>query len=397
MKKIVAVMLAGALFAGAASADVSFSYTGYNYLKSSGGNLDLATDDHSDCMSVALSKDTSGVVLDIDTDYASADSSSNLVLDKYYAWLVVKGVKFTAGKFNSRFTNRLNQDAGDLDSADFEMFKYGVVGSTRGVGTDSNNIGFNKAVTTLADKTFAINDATLLVKGGIFNSNWTPTAASDELQVKSGFALELAYQMPKVATVDFVARSWDAKTNSFSVFVAPVLSEKLQLVAGATFDMFSYYKATSKTDTKIEEKDSATEFAFDLRARYKYSDKITFTTMHNISSYVPALLDKDNGGVEYAEKYADSVMGLWDMFNVSFVFADNMNLGCTVNSYIADLDKDDFYIDRVIFTPYLQIAATPSANVTVALRGSFSHVDPTFKSGEETLDITIPVTVSFSL
>ena len=118
MKKIVAAAFEGLTLAGAAFAEISFSYTGKNYFKSSAGNLDY--DSRTDCMSLSISSKSAGAVVDFDTD------AGKLVQDEYYGWMTfglpAGNLQITAGSWNGRYADRVKSDAGDLDSSDFELY-----------------------------------------------------------------------------------------------------------------------------------------------------------------------------------------------------------------------------------------------------------------------------------
>ena len=213
MKKIVSAVALVALLLGTASAaDISFSYTGSNYFGPSGGNLSF--NDRADCMALGISSDIAGAVVDFDTEL-SDDGSIKFVQDEYYGWmnfvLPVGNLQLTGGSWKSRYVNRIRNDAGDLDSADFELFKPGVInGST---GNDSDNLTEAK-LAMVAAFTKSLNEGSdLLVKLGLVKSTYNEdaTAASTETNSKevtdgdvslaAGFVAELAYKQENLRLI----------------------------------------------------------------------------------------------------------------------------------------------------------------------------------------------------
>ena len=118
MKKIVAAAAAGLILAGAAFADVSFSWKRTNIV---GGTKKAAKELNavvrSDCLGLELSNDIAGVVFDWDIEEDT--SVSKLTLDSYYGWMTfglpVGNLQVTSGKWSGRYSDRVKSDAGDLD------------------------------------------------------------------------------------------------------------------------------------------------------------------------------------------------------------------------------------------------------------------------------------------
>ena len=111
MKKIVAAAAAGLMLAGAAFADVSFSYTGKAIMGDTTKSFTKAT--RNDCLALTLSNDVAGVKCDWDLN-----GGDKMELDEFYAWmdfaLPVGALEITSGKWNGRNVNRVKTEAGDL-------------------------------------------------------------------------------------------------------------------------------------------------------------------------------------------------------------------------------------------------------------------------------------------
>ena len=98
MKKIMGAVLAAAMLANTATTDIGYSYKGSNYFTPSG----FSHLGRTDCLSVSLTTEAGGVVVDFDTtgvyaniygvtnvDYRMTNGSNDrgnigLVADKYY-------------------------------------------------------------------------------------------------------------------------------------------------------------------------------------------------------------------------------------------------------------------------------------------------------------------------
>ena len=195
MKKIMGAVLAAAMLAGTVTAaDVSFSYKGANYFSGS----DFTHKGRTDCISVSLTSEVGGVVVDFDTKDVSANNGevrlfkthnnstqandysnggTGLVQDEYYGWmnfaLPLGQLQITAGQWNGRNVNRVLTDRGDLEARDFELFKPGVINGT--MGADSANLTNGSlgivGAWTLADAL----PGTLMVKVGLaryYDKKW---------------------------------------------------------------------------------------------------------------------------------------------------------------------------------------------------------------------------------
>lgn len=382
MKKIIAAAAVATMLAGAAFADISFSYTGKNYFSAKGGNLEYIGANRTDCLAVGLSNDKAGARVDFDVEGAK------LVQDEYYAWmnfgLPAGTLQVTAGKWNSRYIDRVKTDAGDLDNEDFEMFKPGVVNPVyTSFGTDSDNLTDGKISTVLAYTLADTLPGTLMVKlGAVTTAEWDSYKdyAGRKTGWKSGFVSEVAYLIKDVVNVNLaVKNSVEKKNASVALFVSPLMNEKLQATAGITF-------ATQNVG-EINDFDGK-EFAIDLRARYAITDALSVTTMHNISHWY---YYNDTYNVD------DNYNGMWNQLAVAFKCAENLTVKATYQQYIKDLSlkrdcKDNGYIDEIYFSPALEIKATEKATVTVATRFQWDTVG----NNNENFGFVVPVIFSYN-
>lgn len=398
MKKIVAAAVVGLTLAGAAFAEISFSYTGKNYFKSSAGTLDY--DSRTDCMALAISSSSAGVVLDFDT------KDGKLVQDEYYGWmnfgLPAGNLQITAGSWNGRYVDRIKGDSGNLDGSDFELYKPGVINGL--VGKDSDNLTLGKMAMTAAYTNTDLLPGTLMVKLALVNGSWNPDASSatnakesgavknGDLVFSSGFAGEIAFRAEDLINANVAFRYLDKKSFSVATFVSPLMFKNLKATVGFTYGSVNNYAKSNSADGKTAVwANGATEFGIDLRLRYRITEKLAVTTMHNFSSYASLSSDKTNC------KYGDNTMVLWDMINVTYKPEDKITVGYTLNAVFSGLDSNHTFTGAdLITTPYIRIDATSNVAVTTGARIAVEGLNPKI-DGHESMNITVPVVFAFSL
>ena len=401
MKKILAVASLASFLAGATfAADISFSYIGSNYFKSSAGNLNY--DSRSDCMSLSISSDVAGAVVDFDTEDGS------FVQDEYYGWMnfaiPTGNLQLTAGVWNGRLVNRVNTDAGNLDGEDFELYKPGVINGL--AGKDSDNLTEGKISMIAAYTNTDALPGTLMVKLGLVKSTYNPDATSantakesgdvtdGDVALSAGFVGEVMFNMENTVKLNLAVKNYQKKKFSVGFWVSPLMIENLDLTVGGTFATVNdYSKYNSSNGTDSDWSNGATEFGIDLRARYALSDTISFTTMHNLSSYAYLPSGSD---VASNREYGDNTMILWDMFNVNYKMDEKVSLGFTINATFDNFDSDHVFTGAdLITTPYIRIDANEKVALTTALRVATTGLNPKI-DGHESVDVTIPVIFAFN-
>lgn len=364
-------MLVGALIAGAAFADMSFTYTGSAILGGTSKKIDSA--DRNDCFNLAFSNEIAGAVLDFDiTD------DTKLALDNYYGWLTFAlpagSLQITSGKWTARNVNRVNGDAGDLDAYQnyFEMFKPGVINgiiardidNLTGVTKDDGSAVEKKMATVLA---YTLNDTlpgSLMVKFGLVDSDYND--ADSEYIIKSGFVGEVCYAQEDVIKLNLAVKNLKKDVYGFGLFVSPLGIENLDLTAG--FSM----------GTSNQEDVDYTEMGFDLRARYALSDKFALTTMHNYSSV-------DNDGTE--------TKAMWNMLGASYVAGENIRFIASISNIVNDFDAAVGTKCQFDITPACEIKASEKATVTAGFNMRWLDKKPYAGTG----DVSLPITVTFAL
>ena len=381
MKKIMGAVLAAAMLAGTVTAaDVSFSYKGSNYFQK-----DFSHNGRTDCLSVSLTSDVAGVVVDFDTEDVEANvksvtnvnykksaargqgASSNfasgvgLVADEYYGWmnfgLPLGSLQVTAGKWNGRNVNRVLTDRGDLEGRDFELFKPGVINGT--IGADSANLTNGNlgmvAAWTLAD----VLPGTLMAKVGLaryFDEDWNANGVTkqsgdkrsynskngtdltdgkaswkwnpdeDEWVVKAGPLAEVSYWQEGALRANLSVRSLNKHSYSFGAWISPELADTLQLTVGGTVATGKDYDGNNAGGAWS---DRRTEWGIDFRLRLQVTDDLSITTMNNISSGICDDDLEDRNGKSLKDK---SIGALWNMLNATYQIADNLTAAFTLQS-----------------------------------------------------------------
>ncbi|MFC2281568.1 MAG: hypothetical protein ACFNLN_08340 [Treponema socranskii subsp. buccale] len=278
MKKILGVVLASALVAGAFAQvttgvefDTNLTVADWATVKDGDNTSSYLEQKHNDDtkIGVTASDNNAGVTAEIKFNL---NNSTILGVGNVFGWFNVKGFKVSAGKFNSRWTPRLKNAADDaINLSILEPYKYGSAmkvypGTTiKNPGADIDNMTNGEKLAVIGDYTFAIGESKLLVKGSIFNS--TPGFS----HLKSGYAFEAGFQT-KLFWIDAVVKVPYKDTVAAGAFFYMKPLDMLTFVVGGTF---AFDNRTANTDISI--------IALDARARVKPLDALAITLMGNYS------------------------------------------------------------------------------------------------------------------
>ena len=379
MKKIVAAAAVGLILAGAAFADVSFSWKRTNIVGGTSKALDNVA--RADCVALELSNDIAGVVFDWDIEEQAKDTSK-LSLDSYYGWMTfglpVGNLQVTSGKWSGRYADRVKSDAGDLDGKYYEAYKLGVIDGV--LSADADNLTEGKMATVLAYTLADTLPGTLLVKAGIVNNmevlkkdgKVVKATGYGKFDSMSGFVAEVGYRQEGLFNVNVAVKSPVNKATVFSAFVSPLMVENLRATVGFTM---GNYDGDSEFD-------GGSEFAIDARARYAFTEKTAVTGMFNYSS-----ISKELGGT------SDDVNKMWTMVSVNHVAGDNIRFLATLQNTVKDFAKsgDEKYLTA--FTPACEITVSEKAVVTAAFDMRWDNKTPYAGVG----DVSLPIYVTLSL
>lgn len=402
MKKILGVVLASALVAGAfaqVSTGVEFrsviDVMDVTFKKAADPDASFLKQDNKDATKIGVTAAgknagvTAEVTFDLNEGFVlngkdiGADINGDGVIDEkdtatiskkpllaagdVYGWFHIGGFNFTAGKLGSRFTNRMRQSVGKIINVSFaEPFKYGVA-LYKHVGADADNMTNGANLAAIADYTFAIGDAKLLTKAAIFDT----TPGFPHLQ--SGYGFEAAFQA-KLFTLDAVVKVPYANTavTGVYVYVAPV--KMLSVSAGGTL-AWDNRKSTSKATDDFA-------FGIDLRARVAPIDALAVTLMGNYSNNTA----KDSGG------NTKDTNGMYITLNGTYMLNDMCDLFLEGGYF----DKDGSDPKKVTTNNIkLQVGTTvkPVEHVTLsaAVQGVIPLYEGTQTDGTASFQLVVPV------
>ena len=387
MKKILSTMLVGALIAGVAFADVGFSYTGATIFQ--GTTKKINEVDRNDCLALTLQNEIAGVVCDWDI------GGDDLALDSFYGWMTfglpVGNLQITSGKWSSRYVNRVNSGAGNLDAYNnyFERFKPGNIAG--GFAEDSDNLTEGNYSTVLAYTLADTLPGTLMVKFGLVSSEYnheasvTGVGAKDkngkdyanekadhdvqaaETWLKSGFVGEVCWYQENLIKANVAIKNYVKDVTSLGIFVSPLMVAGLDATVG-----FS----TAIVDSDLVKDYS--EIAFDLRARYAVSEKIGITGMFNYS----------NAGIK-----DNDVTAMWTMLGIDYSAGENITFVAALNNTVNDFDAKVGTNCEFAFSTGCDIQASEKATVSVGFDANWTNKKP--YSG--VADISLPISVAFEL
>ena len=403
MKKILGVVLASALVAGAfaqVTTEVEFrtkvTAADWTFNKDSDADAAYLTQDNLDDTKIGVSAagKNAGVTAEVTFDlneglvFSGKDNNIDLngdgVIDEkdtatvsknpllaagdVLGWFNIGGLKFTAGKFGSRSTNamglRMRQSVGKLISVSFvEAYKFGTAIKDN-VGVDANNMTNGENLAAIGDYTFPIGDAKLLVKAAIFDS--TPKFP----HLKSGYGFEAAYQS-KLFTIIADVKVPYANTAVTGVYFRMMPIDMLDFAVGGTlaFDNRNAYDSTT--------------IGIDARVRILPMDALSFTVMGNYSLETQK---QEIGGKTY-KGYTD---GKYIALNASYMLNDMFTLFGEAGFFDAEA-KEYKGKDNIKF----QVGTTmkPVENVTVsgAVQAAIPIYSDTPAKGTPVFGLSIPV------
>lgn len=332
MKKIISTLTISALALGSIFADVSLEYTQKGYISSNGdGNskkLDLNgyKDNITGDVVFKVSNDTAGVVLDVDPWYDEA-SGKNVqdggpkkeFFDQVYGWVNFFGgaAKLQTGVWKTRSVNRLNQDAGSWEDAEYEAFPLGVVpgvtvsgkngkdfkiGDTRTPGTDITRLAsvkgeYKDKVTTA----LTYNMGSFYVTGALITNDFTST-------IQSGFGFEVGYSVND----DTKIQGFFKTTADQEIALAVFMDKRALTIKNFKFDVVTGFTLDNGDKNGLN-------FAIDFRARSEITEKLAVTTMNNLS-------------------YVGGDFGLWDMVSAAFKLTEPLKAQFTGEWYYKNLE-----------------------------------------------------------
>ena len=416
MKKIVSVWAIAALTLSAVfAADISIEYTtaGTVYKETHTRQGTSSTTDDKSVFDqsgydgatgefiLSASNDLAGFVLDIDPN---AKDSKNIV-DQWYAWVNFGNLQTTVGLWKSRYVNRVNQDAGNWEDADYERYRLGVVKGK--YAKDIDNLTYNteedsqKLATSVAYTIRPGEDTYFMIKGVLVNAGgsknvkdqWGGAFNNENGNYTnyffSGFAGEFAFRAAKLFDISLAFRSEKRDQLGAGVFFSPLFGDSghsMLFGASVGLDLKDYGKGVDS---------NYFEFAADFRARFKLSEQLALTTMNNFSSISE---QKVKGGKD------NSSATLWDMVSIAYDFSDQLRLQCTVESETtlykivngSSTKLTDLGGFNLSFIPGATWSFSENASLTAGLKIDFDKVGSSNREGAKS-GFSIPVVIDIAL
>ena len=351
MKKIVAAV-AALMVAGAAFADVSFSYKGTGIVGGTTKKLNSVA--RNDCLSLKVATDVAGVVFDWDI------ANNAMEMDEFYGWMTfalpVGNLQITSGRYASRNVNRVKADAGELDGTYFEAHKPGVINGK--YAKDSANLTEGKMSTVLAYTLADTLPGALMVKFGLVNG------AYGKFDSQSGFVGEVSYDQAEAVKATVAVKNLKTEQLSLGVFVSPQFLDALSATVGFSFG---------------KDKDNS-EWGIDARARYAITEKVAVDGMFN---YSKTALTKGANGKDLAS--------MWYLAGVNLKATEDVRVVAAFNSTINDFSAERGSVESH-FVPAMEFTPSEKAKVTVGFDAKWTGA---LYSG--VADISLPIYVNFSL
>lgn len=365
MKKILGVVLASALVAGAfaqVSSGVEFrsvlDVANVTFNKNADPTQSYLKQDNKDDTHIGIS--AAGKNVSATAEFNVDLNTMTLGVGDVFATFHVGGFNLTAGKLGSRFTNRMRQSVGKIINVSIaEPVKYGI--AIKGnVGNDADNMTNGANLAMIGDYTFAIGESKLLAKAAIFDT--TPGFP----QLQSGYGFEAAFQS-KLFTLDAVVKVPYASTavTGLYVYVAPV--KMLSVSAGGTLAW--------------DNRSSTENFAFgiDARVRVVPIDALAVTLMGNYSNNAA----KDSGG------NTTNKNGMYVTLNGTYMLNDMFDLFCEAGYFDADVKGETN--NNIKFQVGTTVKPVEHVTVSAAAQGVVPLYEGTQADGTASFQLVVPV------
>ncbi len=365
MKKILGVVLASALVAGAfaqVSSGVEFrsvlDVADVTFNKNADPTQSYLKQDNKDDTHIGIS--AAGKNVSATAEFNVDLNTMTLGVGDVFATFHVGGFNLTAGKLGSRFTNRMRQSVGKIINVSIaEPVKYGI--AIKGnVGNDADNMTNGANLAMIGDYTFAIGESKLLAKAAIFDT--TPGFP----QLKSGYGFEAAFQS-KLFTLDAVVKVPYANTAVTGVYlyIAPV--KMLSVSAGGTLAW--------------DNRSSTENFAFgiDARVRVVPIDALAVTLMGNYSNNTA----KDSGG------NTTNKDGIYVTLNGTYMLNDMFDLFCEAGYFDKDVKGETN--NNIKFQVGTTVKPVEHVTVSAAAQGVVPLYEGTQADGTASFQLVVPV------
>lgn len=384
----------------------AYTTTTYADIDGFGGNKDT--------LAVKGSTDYAGVAAEITLTNPGNDKGKDgaFAIDNYYGWLNWGALKFTAGTYDSRYTNRGNYTATEQGILDEEFSK------THGLSTKNglSKTDFGKKVSTswlvdfgnvsqvaagnnnsfIADYTFNdIAGGKLLLKGGLVengsNKQYDDTTGKSEdvFKQSEGYVFEAAWRKDGIAAVDFIFKNPVNKLYGFGLYVTPLMiANTKNVVVGFTYGM-------DTNDYDKDENGLDKAFAIDLRGQYNINSNMTVAlgAKYESVSYQNDVKLKDSNNKDVFESSASAMQVAAEFsYKVNDIVTAAFDFGY-FNQDLTDVDSNSDDNSQFIVTSLRgKFTAGKNAAITTALRLN-KVLNPADGKTDYTFDIPVVLRV----
>lgn len=345
---------------GITKTDAKDAYTKTTYadIDGFGGNKDT--------LAVKGSTDYAGVAAEITllNPGNAKGKTGAFEIDNYYGWLNWGALKFTAGTYDSRYTNRGNYTATEQGILDEEFSKTMGLSSKNGLAVkgdgwlaDFGNVaqvngGNNNSF--IVDYTFNdIGGGKLLLKGGLVENGTADSYDSytdkdgNKFAQSEGYVFEAAWRKDSLVAVDAIFKNPAKDAFGFGLYVTPLMIPNTKnVVIGFTY-------GTCEDEIK-------SAFAVDFRGQYNFNSAATLALGAKYESHEK---DVSNSDAETAMQIAAEFS-----YKVNDLLIAALDFGY-FNQDLDNNDKNDDDGTQFIVTSLRgKFTAGKNAAITTALR-----------------------------
>ena len=387
----------------------AYTTTTYADIDGFGGNKDT--------LAVKGSTDYAGVAAEITllNPGNAAGKDGAFAIDNYYGWLNWGALKFTAGTYDSRYTNRGNYTATEQGILDEEFSKthglstknglsktaFGKTGDFSWLGDFGNvsQVAAGNNNSFIADYTFNdIGGGKLLLKGGLVENgnsalydDTTDTTEKDKdvFKQSEGYVFEAAWRKDGIAAVDFIFKNPVNKLYGFGLYVTPLMiANTKNVVVGFTYGMNT--KDYDKDENGLDK-----AFAIDLRGQYNINSNMTVAlgAKYESVSYQNDVKLTDSDGKNVYESSASAMQVAAEFsYKVNDIVTAAFDFGY-FNQDLTDVDSNSDDDSQFIVTSLRgKFTAGKNAAITTALRLN-KVLNPADGKTDYTFDIPVVLRV----
>lgn len=360
----------------------AYTTTTYADIDGFGGNKDT--------LAVKGSTDYAGVAAEITLNNPGNKNGKDgsFAIDNYYGWLNWGALKFTAGTYDSRYTNRGNYTATEQGILDEEFSRTMGLSSKNGLSVKGDGwladfgnvsqVNGGNANSFIVDYTFNdIGGGKLLLKGGLvengdsINYDFYTDKDGNKFTQSEGYVFEAAWRKDSLVAVDAVFKNPAKDAFGFGLYVTPLMIPNTKnVVIGFTYGTFEDVIKSA--------------FAVDFRGQYNFNSAATLALGAKYESHEKDVSNSD----------AETAMQIAAEF--SYKVNDLLIAALDFGYFNQDLDNNDKVDDDgsqfIVTSLRGKFTAGKNAAITTALRLN-KVLNPADGKTDYTFDIPVVLRV----